>query len=379
MDNDFFTTSVFEKNITAYNSGEKLIINQGGTRSSKTWSILQLLLLIALFSNEKKIISVVSRALPHLKLGAMRDFDNILLSYNINPDSVKNKSENFYKINKSIIEFFGADQRGKVHGPSRHILFINEANFIKYEIFEQLEIRTSGVIFIDYNPTRRFWVHDEIMKKQPHYFIKSTYKDNEKLDKLIIARIESKIDKENWWRVYGEGEIGYLEGAIFPNWRYGEFDNTLPYKCGLDFGYFPDPDGLIKTIIDQKTKKIYAKELLYETMQGTEELIRKISQKVKRHELIIADSASPRSIKDIKIKGFNIKPVSKTKTVADWLRSMQDYEVIITKDSPNLEMELQNYVWDDKRAGIPIDDFNHLIDPMRYVFMSSINKKIRVH
>lgn len=369
-------TSVFNKNNEALKAGHDLIINQGGSRSSKTYSILQLLLLIALYSPKKKIISVVSRALPHLRLGAMRDFDNILLSFNINPDKVKNKSESYYKIGNSIIEYFGADQKDKVHGPARDILFINEANFVKYEIYEQLSIRTTGTIFIDYNPTSRFWVHDEIIPNEQHHFIKSTYQDNECIPDNIRKRIEAKKHNENWWRVYGMGEIGILEGAILYNWRYGDFDTTLSYRLGLDFGYYPDPDSFNKIAIDKKLKKIYVRELFYEYNQGTDDLITKIKHNVdrgitKKKDLIIADSASPRTIHDIKKKGYNIRRVSKTKTVSDWLREMQDYEIIITEDSYNVEKELINYLWSDKKAGVPVDDYNHAIDNIRYVFMEN--------
>ena len=149
MNEGFKITSVFQKNNQALKDGYDLIINQGGTRSGKTYSILQLLFLKALYSKKELIISVVSRALPHLRLGAMRDFDNILISYGINPDKIKNKTESYYKVGNSIIEFFGADQSDKVHGPQRDILFLNEANFLKQEIYDQLTVRTSKTIFIE--------------------------------------------------------------------------------------------------------------------------------------------------------------------------------------------------------------------------------------
>ena len=201
------TTSVFEKNIKAYNSGASLIVNQGGTRSSKTYSILQLLVLIALKSKTALIISVVSRALPHLRLGAMRDIDNILLSLGIIPDHVKNKTENSYRLGKSLIEFFGADQLDKVHGPARDILFLNECNYIKYDVFDHLAIRTSKVVIIDFNPSRSFWFHDEIQGKQKFAFIKSTYLDNEHLTPQQVERIEAKKTNQYWWQVYGLGEL----------------------------------------------------------------------------------------------------------------------------------------------------------------------------
>lgn len=377
MDDKFKITSVFQKTNEALKQGHDLIIQQGGTRSGKTYSILQILFLKALYSKKELIISVVSRALPHLRLGAMRDFDNILLSWGINPDKVKNKTESYYRIGKSIIEFFGADQSDKVHGPQRDILFLNEANFIKHEIYDQLLVRTSGLVFIDYNPTQRFWVHDEVIPNNEHAFIKTTYLDNECLAKKQVERIEAKKHNENWWRVYGMGEIGQLEGAILPNWEYGEFDKSLSFGFGLDYGFHPDPDAMVKVAIDQRNKIIYAKECIYETNNGTQDLINEINKHSNRNNLIIAESASPRTNKDLQ-KHFNIKAVKKTKTVSDWLRLMQDYKIIITEDSHNLEKELINYVWNDKKAGIPIDAFNHLIDAMRYYFMMNQQQRLRI-
>ena len=370
-------TTVFEKNYAAYEQGKDLIINQGGTRSGKTYSILQLLLQIAMNADKKMIISVVSRALPHLKLGAMRDFDTILESCGLIPDKLKNKTDNYYRIGQhgTIIEFFGADQKDKVHGPARDILFLNEANFVKYDIFEQLSVRTEDVIFLDYNPTQRFWVHDEVIPNNPHEFIKSTYLDNECLPEKIKARIESKRHNVNWWTVYGLGEIGKLEGTILPNWSYGEFDESLPCGYGLDFGFYPDPDAMVKIAIDEKRKKMYWDEKIYSNNNGTDDLIEEIRNCYEPGKLIIADSSEKRLINDLS-KHFNIKRVIKNPgSVSENLKLMQDYEHIITENSFNLEKEFVNYLWNDKKSGVPIDDWNHLIDAGRYYFMNTHKKK----
>jgi phage terminase large subunit len=367
-------SSVFWKNFEAYNSGNKLIINQGGTRSTKTWSILQLLFLIALKSETKKVISVVSHALPHLKLGAMRDFDNILLNSDQVPDNIKNKTDNYYTINKSIIEFFGTDSVDKVHGPSRDILFVNEANFIKYDIYDQLAIRTKGCKFIDFNPTQSFWCHDDVMPLYKHTLIKSTYRDNEHLTDEQVKQIEAKkgIEKyANWWRVYGEGEIGQLEGVIYPDWEYGEFDSSLPYGYGLDFGFYPDPDALVKVAIDSRRKRIYLDECLYENNNGTEDLRKSLRSVGVDRSLIIADSAEARLISDLS-GSFNIrKVIKKPGSVVEGIRLIQDYKLIVTERSFNLVNELKNYIWSDKKAGLPLDAFNHLLDAVRYWAMSA--------
>lgn len=392
------TTSVYRENLKYFlHPKVEVVVNQGGTRSGKTTAILQILLLLAL-SRQKSdglfVISVVSRALPHLKMGAMRDMDEIItnMGYSL---SCKNISANTYKFGNAVIEFFGADQMDKVHGPGRDILFLNEANFIKYEIFDQLATRTgkeryiktkkgiekdplSGKIFIDFNPTRRFWVHDEFEKNRSSWqFIKSTYLDNEQLPELIRKRIESHKDNPNWWRVYGMGEIGTSEGAIFTNWRYakdGEFP-VINHGFGLDYGFYPDPDALVQETLDRKDRKIYLKECIYENMNGTAELITKMKNFCDYNDHITAESATPRTNYDLQKVFHNLKAVSKTKTVAEWLRKMQDYEMIIHPDSYNLELELSNYCWNDKKREIPMDGFNHLIDAARYRFMT-LNKKV---
>jgi len=210
-----------------------------------------------------------------------------------------------------------------------------------------------------------------VMPHFKHAYIHSTWRDNPFLSEMERQKILSKYDKkgfENWVKVYGEGEVGILEGQIFTNWSYGEFDTTLPAGYGLDFGYHPDPDALIKEAIDEKRQKIYLDEGFYNTGQSTSELRQAISASIAGpRDLIVADCADPRMIREL--KGFNIQPVRKDGTVSEWIKTMQDYEFIVTEDSYNLAKELGNYIWSDKKAGIPVDAFNHLIDAARYYFM----------
>ena len=361
-------TNTFWKLRDAYDAKHQLIIQQGGTSSGKTYATLQLLYLIAKHSPQRKIISVVSYALPHLRTGAIRDFENILEGAGVIITDIRNKTDNQYSIGNSIIEFFGAENTAKVHGPRRDILYINEAIDIKYEIYTQLRLRTTGVTFVDYNPKYEFWVHDTVMREEDHFFIKTTYLDNHLLHPNIVKQIESRRHNPYFWRVYGLGEIGAAEGAIFTNWRVGEFDHTLPYYHGLDFGFHPDPDACSKVAIDRKKLKIYADEKFYVSGQSFNDLKSNLEKHIKPHELIVADSAEKRLINDLSTH-FNIKAVSKRGMVVEWLRKMEDYEIIITEGSKNTEKELRNYQWHDKKAGIPIDGFNHAIDEIRYCFM----------
>jgi len=303
----------------------------------------------------------------------MRDFEEILEDYGILPELVKNETNSFFKIGKSIIEFFGADSVDKVHGPARDILYVNEANFIKYDIFDQLAIRTKGAVFLDFNPTSRFWVHDEIIPKHRHALIKSTYLDNDFLTLEQIERIESKKDNKNWWKVYGLGEIGILEDAVFQNWKYGEFDESLNSMYGLDFGV-NDPDAMVRVAVDRKLKLIYVDESLYQNGLSTGVLMALVENATIQNNLIIADSSGKRTIMDMQKAGINIKAVTKyAGSILDGIRLISDYQLIITNNSYNLARELMAYRWINKKGGIPLDADNHLIDAMRYAVQTMIS------
>lgn len=372
------TTDVFKWNLQAYNEGIPIICNTGGQGSSKTISILQILYLISKYKTKR--ITICSYALPHLKSGAISDFDKILIEEGISPDNVRNTSEWKYYIGNSIIEFVGVEgNEAKVTGPRRDILYINEVNNrIKYDVFDLANSRTHDCTFVDFNPRQQFWLHEKVIPNFRHKLIHSTFENNQYLPdrerQNILMKKENPIFL-NWWKVYGLGEIGTIEGAILENWRYeqpGECQAIFDYQThgyGLDFGFNPDPDAMVKVAIDKSRKLIYCEEKIYSINNGTQDLINQIKLFYQPKELIISESATPRTTYDLE-KHFNIQPVSKTKTVADWLRELQDYEIIISEKSYNLAKELQNYVWSDKKSGTPQDANNHLIDAIRYYFMN---------
>ena len=373
-------SDVFFKNLDAYNSGAHLIINQGGQGSSKTYSILQLLYLIA--KKENKKITCASYALPHMKAGVMADLDKIITSFGENPRLLKNITASQYKIEESVIECLGVEGNiAKSHGPRRDLLYINECNRkITYDVFDMLSTRTQGAVFLDFNPDQEFWLHEKVLPNFPHVLIKSNYLDNPWLPEKELTNILMKRDKpgfENWWKVYGLGELGKLEGAILPNWKYGDFDTSLPYGYGCDFG-FNDPDVLVKVAVNIKAEKIYVDEMVYRSGNSAAQFKQLIMDKrVNRNDLIIADCADARMIAELQTH-FNIKPVNKAKwTVVEALKMMQDYEIIVTPGSRNVAKELNNYVWSDKKAGIPAPGFDHAIDAMRYYFQQFINKATR--
>lgn len=366
---------IFALNEKEFSKGERLIINQGGTSSTKTFSILQLLYFIAFNSDKPLVISVVGQSLPHLKLGALRDWQLILQSFGVIPDEIWQKTDNIFTINKSIVEFFSTDNIGKVHGPRRDILFINECNNISYEVYTQLEIRTRQTIFLDFNPVSSFWIEDEIFSK-PNTFklIRSTYRDNPFLDASIVKSIESRKHNANWWKIYGLGEFGVYDGLIIQNWKFGEFFDTGLSGFGLDFG-FNDPDAMVKVSIDKGQRKIYVRQELYKSGNSTADLIGIIKAKNLGVSLIVADSAESRLIEDIRRQGVNIIRADKSAgSISEGIKTIQGYELIVDENSTDLVKELKNYIWNDKKAGIPIDDFNHLLDAMRYIVMRLLTR-----
>lgn len=279
--------------------------------------------------------------------------------------------------NGAIIQFTAFDNSGKAKAAGkRDVLFLNEANHINFEIADTLMVRSNS-IWIDFNPDAEFWAHTETLKEPDSQFLLLTYKDNEGLppeilQELLIRQQKAKTSEywANWCKVYIDGEIGTLQGAIFSNWKHGEFDTSLPFVYGLDFGFSNDPDSLIKVAVDKKRKIIYAKEELYKTGNSTDQLIELLKTKVQPiNSLIVADSADPRTINDLRIKNFNAIPAIKgPDSVRNGIKRLQDYEIIVTPDSLNLTKELRNYVWHDKKSEMPIDDYNHQIDPLRYAF-----------
>lgn len=354
----------------AYNEGEKLIIQSGGQGSGKTFSIMQLIFIISV-KDAARIITVASYALPHLKTGAMAYFEKILIENGFDISQVKKESESKFKINKTLIEFIGLESNtARVTGNRRDILYINEANNkIPYEVFDLAHSRTHECTIIDFNPRAEFWFHEKIQKNFAHKFIKSSFLDNEYLPVNELENILSKKNKpgfENWWRVYGLGELGQLEGTIFENWHFGKFDESLPFGYAMDFGV-RDPDTLVKCAIDHKNKKLYTKLIFEKTGLKTNQLLELIRSFNPENKLIIADSASPRTILDIADLGVNIIPVKKPPgSILAGIKIMQDFEIIIDEDSPEIAKEFNNYVWLDKKGEIPIDKKNHKIDPIRY-------------
>lgn len=359
-------TKVFSKTLQAYQDGYRIISNCGGARSSKTFSILQLLYLISLNTNNLKI-SIVAEVYPVLKRGVISDFKKIIEKENYTGVDSFNKSDNIITFTSgSVIEFFSADQPSKALGSQRDILFLNEANHIEKEIIDQLMIRTSKTIFIDYNPSNSWYV-DQLRLRNDFIEFHSTYKDNNFLTDEQVREIESKKNDKRFWTVYGLGLFAAGDGVVFP-----EFDIVDDYQFtnptyGMDWGFI-DPTTLVK--IEISGDKLYVDEMLYKSRLSVDEIVKYMTD-IKRNETIIADNAEPQIIQYIFKKGYNIKPTVKGKnSIMEGIKLISDYKICVTKRSLNLIDELRNYCYETDLNGNyldkPVDKFNHAIDALRY-------------
>ena len=362
----------------------RINVSQGGTSSGKTYSTLQLLYFIA-NNKDKLLISIVSESMPHLKRGAMRDFFNILKENDLYIRDNHNKTDNTYQVNNSVIEFFSVDNHAKLRGARRDILFINECNNVSYEAFNQLEVRTKKRVYLDFNPVSSFWAHEKVLTRDDTAFLKTTYLDNDALAPEIIKSIEARKSDVNWWRVYGLGEVGMLEGLVLKN--FGIVDSMpTEYKWkayGQDFGFTNDPSALID--VTYANGELWLDEIIYETGLTNSDLSTKYAENgLLRRSEIIADSAEPKSIEEIHRMGWFIKPAHKGKdSILNGIDILKRYKINITKRSTNLIKEFRNYTWqvdkDGNHINKPIDYYNHGIDAVRYVALNKIGKpKFRI-
>ncbi len=360
------------------NLSQRLRIVQGGTSASKTISILLYLIAKAQSDKEPTLTSIVSESFPHLRRGAMRDFLLIMKAHNYLKDNYWNKSESTYTFETgSKIEFFSADQGDKLRGARRDRLFLNEANNISFDAFEELEVRTKEFILIDFNPTNEFWVFTDVIGKRDDVeHIILTYKDNEALSKEIVESIEQRKNRVGWWQVYGEGQLGEVEGKIYKDWQ---IIDEIPHEArlerrGMDFGYSNDPTAIVDIyyynggyILDEQCflKGLSNKQIA--------DLL------LVNNSLVIADSAEPKSIDEIRGYGVNIRGADKGKdSVAHGIQLVQDQKISVTKRSTNVIKEYRNYLWlTDKNGKIlnePEHQFSHSMDGIRYGLVSLVKK-----
>lgn len=364
----------------------RIKVIQGGTSASKTFSILAILIDKAIKQPNLEI-SIVSESIPHLRRGANKDFLKIMKDTGRFIPSHYNKTLLRYEFsNGSYIEFFSADDESRLRGARRNILYINECNNLNYDAFLQLQIRTDGEIYLDYNPTSKFWVHTEVLNQPDTEFLILTYKDNQALSLEIIKQLEANREKaktnsywENWCRVYLDGEIGQVEGTIYSDY---EIIDQIPEEArllgyGMDFGFSQDPAAVIA--LYKYNDDIIVDEVIYQTGLLNSEL----SNLMKTYGVsgeIYADSAEPKSIHELKRLGHQVKPVEKGRDSINYgIQILQQKHMLVTRRSTNLLDEFSKYMWKKLRDGgydtTPIDAYNHACDALRYVAMMKLGAR----
>lgn len=350
---------------------------QGGSSASKTISILLYLIARAQSDKTPTVTSVVAESIPHLKRGAMRDFKDILVSHKYWKDANWNVQDSTYTFETgSIIEFFSSDNGDKLRGARRARLFINECNNVSFEAFEQLEIRTKEFVFLDWNPSNVFWFYEEVLPKRSDVdHIVLTYRDNEALDKAIVESLEQRKHRTNWWKVYGEGQLGEVEGRIYTGWQ---IVDEIPHEArleryGLDFGYTNDPTAVVS--IYYYNGGYILDEICFQKGLSNKQIADILLNQKKA--LIVADSAEPKSIAELQAFGLMATPAQKGKdSVNSGIQMVQAQQMSVTKRSVNIIKEYRNYLWETDKDGRILNEPEHLwshsMDAIRYGMSSLI-------
>jgi phage terminase large subunit len=375
------TSVLFHSN---YYATAGVIINQGGTSSGKTYAIEQVLFCLAA-ENEKQVITVVGQDVPNLKSGALRDAEQIHSASDVWLSVVKsyNHTDRIFKFyNGSMIEFKSYANAQDAKSGKRDYLFVNEANGIGWDVYTELALRTKKRIFIDYNPNTGFWVHDKLIGKPGVQLLISDHRHNPFIDDVLRNKIEAlKAQDTELWKVYARGLTGKINGLVFNNWHICEaipLDAKL-VAAGLDFGFTNDETGLV--LVYKQNGELWIEEVLYETgLTNTDISVKLKKANISKAVEIVADSAEPKSIEELKRLGWYITGAKKgADSVKNSIDILKRYKLNVTRKSINLRKELGKYIWKTDKSGNatnqPVDTCNHLIDPLRYVALNKLTIK----
>lgn len=376
----FQTSVIFERN---YNSVAEVIVNQGGTSSGKTYSILQVLCLKAI-EQPDQVISVVGQDVPNLKSGALRDMQSIVASSTDIQSWIKgyNASDRIFTFhNGSIIEFKSYQDSQDAKSGKRDYFFLNEANGISFEIYSELAMRTKKKVFVDYNPNARFWVHEKLIGKEGTELIISDHRHNPFLPEIIRKKIEAlRNDDEELWKVYARGMTGKIEGLIYRNWgTIGMVPNEAQLiGMGMDFGFTNDPTACV--MVYRYNGELIIDELLYLKGYTNQDIGQFFTQSgINKTVPIIADSAEPKSIEELRRMGWRIEGANKGKdSILNGIDILKRFRFSVTSRSSNLIKELNAYKWKEKdgnATNVPIDSFNHGMDALRYLALNKLAEK----
>jgi phage terminase large subunit len=371
------TTAVFRHN---YNTTAHTVVNQGGTSSGKTYSILQVL--FALAAGETSVITVVGQDIPNLKAGALRDAVKIHKTSKVLMRNIKNynKTERVFEFNNgSVIEFKSYADAQDAKSGKRDYLFLNEANGIKWDVYTELALRTRKRIYIDYNPNSEFWVHENLIGTPGVQLIISDHRHNPFAEESIRKKVEALKDVDiELWKVYARGLTGKITGLVFNNWYICEAipDDAKLLAAGLDFGFTNDETGCL--LVYRQNGELWVEEMFYQTGLTNTDVGKKLKEAgISKNTEIIADSSEPKSIEELQRLGWYITGAKKgADSVSNSIDILKRYKINVTRASVNLRKELGKYKWKVNRAGKttnqPIDACNHLIDPLRYVALHKL-------
>lgn len=366
MEKTFLKTKVLDRNYKALHGNKRFIINQGGSRSSKTYSLCQLFIAHAM-SEPNERISIVRKTLPALRNTVMVDFFEILQEHNIYSKEAHNKTNNTYTFpNGSQVAFFSTDDEQKLRGRKHSIVWANEANELLHEEFMQLNMRCEGKFFVDFNPSENSsWIYD--LPKEESITIKSTYRDNPFLPQSIINQIEDlKRTDEALYQIYALGERATSKANIYSNWTFCKQrpDRFQEYVYGLDFGY-NHPTALIKVYWHEKD--IYIEPVIYESYLTTSDLIERFKELgISTIKDIKADYARPEIIHELVLAGYNVTNASKE--VKEGINNVKTFKVYC-QDEDYLKREYENYMWKKVRDTItdePVKLHDDAMDAIRY-------------
>ena len=360
-------------------SKKKIVVEQGGTRSGKTYNILLWIIFHYCAKHTGQTITIARKTFPAVRSSVMRDFFDILKQHQLYNEDYHNKSNSEYILNGNLVEFVSLDQPQKIRGRKRDLAFLNEANELTFEDWQQIVFRTNGRIILDYNPSDSFhWIYDRVIPREDADFYQTTYQDNPFLDATIVAEIERlKQTDEHYWRVYGLGERGTNRAQVFQFTTYQQLPPQAKFlSYGLDFGFTNDPSALVACY--QWGDNLYFQEVLYSTNLTNQDLSQMFTKfEVGRYDEVFADSSEPKSIEELHRMGFNVKPTAKgADSVNAGIDMLKRYKLHV--NGSNLTKEMENYKWlEDKNGNLlnkPEDKYNHAIDALRYGVWNKLSK-----
>ncbi len=368
------------------NSDKRIIVHQGGSRSGKTYAICQYLIYLLTTRKKKLIITIARKTLPALKGSVFRDFMEIAEKVGISYFAEINKADLTFKYKNHLVEFISLDNEMKVRGRKRTHCFLNEANEFYLEDFNQLSLRTTERMILDFNPSDVLhWIYSDICTRDDCDTYITTFEDNAFLDPEIKKEILRMKEKDaDRWRVYGLGERAtFKEGQIFDNWQWVDYKKFLDKEhCevayGLDFGFSNDPTTIVE--VRRKNDRLFVHELLFRKGLTNQDIFEEINKLGLQEEIIICDSAEPKSIEELRRLGAYCKPSQKGKgSVLNGIQVIKEYDVFASKQSKNLLQEYQYYIWDSNRDGKSINKIkqngqDHLMDALRYAVTTGLSR-----